>query len=504
MPLGRHISGLVRRLFEGVGLPIVVADPKRRDIAYVNTAFEDLSSHTLDQVRGTEVVKLFAKGSQDRIGALFEIAAGTTVTRLEEYDCEMVRKSGRRIPVHMIASQVVLAGRRLLIFSLHDLSYIRKLQNQREIDLRELGQISKLADIGMLAAGVAHELNNPLMIVQGFAENLDMLLDQNEYNRHELKSQTAEILRATDRISRIINQMTRMVRNTDIKFEIVDLAELANNVMRFLNHELKYSNATVTTDFGTANLIKCDHNQVEQVIMNIVSNAVHALEGRPEGREIRFSCVQEEKWVLLKIWNNGPAIPKEIQDKIMTPFFTTKDVGKGTGLGLAVSFGIMKAHDGSLSFASDERGTEFCLRFPAPQIQPVETRSHGGRTILLVDDDPAALDVLANKIRQFGYEVMKVRSGLEAFRIIADKPAIAAVFTDIRMNDMDGLALCRHIRQILNPGPAIYAVTGYIVTAELERDLRIAGVSGLLTKPINHNAFSAVMHEITAGKIPAA
>src|SRR5262245_8252604 len=149
MPLGRQISGLVRRLFEGVGLPLVVVDPKRQTVAYVNTAFEDLSGQTLEQARDKDIIKLFAKNSHDKICALFDIATGTTVTRLEEYDCELVRRSGRRIPVHLIASQVVLANQRLVVLSLHDLSSIRRLQIQREVDLKELGQISKLADIGL-------------------------------------------------------------------------------------------------------------------------------------------------------------------------------------------------------------------------------------------------------------------------------------------------------------------------------------------------------------------
>ena len=122
------------------------------------------------------------------------------------------------------------------------------------------------------------------------------------------------------------------------------------------------------------------------------------------------------------------------------------------------------------------------------------------RSILLVDDDPAALEVLANKVRPFGYQILKVRSGAEAFRMISSHPSVVAVFTDVRMPDMDGLTLCRHIRQFMNPGPAIYAVTGYGMTPILEKDLRNAGVTGFLTKPINHNSFSAVMYDLSAKK----
>lgn len=493
----RPLPGLVRRLLDGVNLPLAIIHRKRMTVSYINPAWEELYGKGHEQIHNRPVGDLFSKETRARVIALCEMVARSPRYKMEEHDCELLRRKGRRMPVNARASVVTLSSRRWLVLSVHDLSYVRRLQTQRELNLKEMAQISKLADIGLLAAGVAHELNNPLMIVQGFAENLEMLLDQPELHREELKSQTAEILQATDRMGRIISQMSRMVRSSDIKFELVSLEEISQNVLRFLGHEIKFSNVHVVTDFQTENLIKCDHNQVEQVILNIVNNAIHALEGRAGEREIRLRCHTEKTWVQLEIWNNGPPIPKEIQDKIMTPFFTTKEVGKGTGLGLAVSFGIMKAHGGAFSFeSSEEQGTQFCLRFPAPEVQPVQLQPPTHRSILLVDDDPAALTTLANKVSQFGYQVIKVRSGQEAFQIISSQPHIVAVFTDLRMPDMDGLTLCRHIRQILNPGPAVFLVTGYAPTTNLDDSLKAAGITGLLHKPINHNAFSAIMHQI--------
>lgn len=501
MSKGRQRSGFVRRLLAGVSLPIVVVDPRTRAVDYVNPAFEDLCGKPLREVRDHLLPSLFSKSSQEKMAAICEVMKRPGTSRLEEIDCELIRRSGRKAPVTVHASRVRLTTRDWLVISLQDLTQIKRLQHRREMDIRELGQISKLADIGLLAAGVAHELNNPLMIVQGYAENIEMLLNQPHLPVSDLKSQTAEILRAADRMSRIISQMTRMVRSTDIRFELIDLQEITQSVLRFLGHEIKYSNTTVEVAFEAGNLVKCDHSQIEQVIMNILSNALHALESRSENRKIRISAVKRENAVELKIWNNGPPIPQSIQDKVMAPFFTTKEVGKGTGLGLAVSFGIMKAHGGSLNFASEEAaGTEFRLLFPAPEVKPVEAKARSDHAILLVDDDAQALEVLANKVLQFGYQVIKVRSGTEAFRELTAGRSIIAVFTDLRMPDMDGLTLSRYIRQFHNPGPLVYAVTGYGISPSLEADLRSAGVSGLLTKPINHNSFSAAMFEIDSKK----
>jgi PAS domain S-box-containing protein len=497
----RQLSGFVRRLLTGVSLPIVVVDPRTGTINYVNPAFEDLCGKMLPEVRGAQLTTLFGKSHHNKLSAIADVMKKPGTGRLEETDCELIRRSGRKIPVTVNASRVRLGERNWLVVSLQDLTHIKRLQHRREMDIKEMAQISKLADIGLLAAGVAHELNNPLMIVQGYAENIDMLLDQTHLSVSELKSQTAEILRATDRMSRIISQMTRMVRSTDIKFELIDLQEIAQNVLRFLNHEIRHSGVEVETAFATENLIRCDHSQVEQVIMNILSNAVHALEARKDGREIRIGSFKTGSEIELRIWNNGPPIPEAVRDKVMAPFFTTKEVGKGTGLGLAVSFGIMKAHGGSLTFESDEdAGTEFRLCFPAPEIEPVELGPRAHHKVLLVDDDPQALEVLSNKVSLFGFQVVKVRSGAEAFRALAEESSIVAVFTDLRMPDMDGLNLCRHIRRLYNPGPLVYAVTGYTISPAVEKDLQAAGISGVLTKPINHNAFSAVMFQIDSRK----
>jgi len=481
-----------------------MVDEKLGRIVFANAAFEELSGYTLSALRGMAIGRLFNATSAPKISALIDIfSSSATPIQIQEIDLELVRKSRKKIPVNVNSFSWIMARKRYVCISLYDISQLRALHAQQESAQREMGQISKLADIGLLAAGVAHELNNPLMIVQGFAENMDMMLDQQKISTSEMKMQTAEIIKATERMSRIINQMARIVRSDDVQWAIVDLQEIAQDVVRFLNHELRLNEIQVDFSFEKDSLIKCDHNKIEQVMINILSNAVHALETQDQRRIVRISSRVSSDWVELRMWNNGPAIPSRLHEKIMSPFFTTKDVGKGTGLGLSVSYGIMTAHNGTLTFTSNEKdGTEFLLRFPKPaDVRSVSgVHSGKGKGVIVVDDDPSALEILANKIGHFGYSVYKSRRAADAFSLLRKHEEVVAVFTDLRMPEMDGLTFLRQVREYARPGLLLFAVSGYILSPQTETELNNLGVSAILKKPLNHLAFARVLSEIEGVK----
>ena len=450
------------------------------------------------EIVATSVVDFFYDRYRECIVSIFDLAKHVPQFHADESDCEIYRKSGRLVNVSLKSSTLKIDGRRYLFITFFDLTLQKREQKKQEDQLKELAQIAKLADIGMLAAGVAHELNNPLMIIQGYAENIDILLDRPELIREGLKSQTSEILRATDRMTRIISQMSRMVRSTDVNFEVIDLGELVDNIARFLAHQLKSHKVKLVIDIKESIIIKCDSNQVEQVMLNILNNAIHATCENKEDRQVRITCELKEGRTLLSFWNNGPSIPQEIQTKIMTPFYTTKEVGKGTGLGLTVSFGIMKAHGGRLTFrSSPEYGTEFTLDFKTEKIDKPKKNQTAGKCVLIVDDDIQALEVLVQKVTHFGFQAIRSSTAAEALQILSQKQNVIAVFTDVRMPDMDGVSLANKIRQIMNPGPPIYAFTGYNSSPKLQEDLANAGVCRVLTKPLNHHVFTEIMFELS-------
>ncbi|MGE0761937.1 MAG: ATP-binding protein [Bdellovibrionales bacterium] len=497
------LAVFVRRLLDGINVPLLIVEPLTLRVEYVNPAFEELSAYDGKIVHGKTLQKWFSPATQNKVTAICEVMSLEGRQKVEEHECELVRRSGRKLAVNMVASPLRVGKRNLLLLSVHDLSYIKKLQLQREMGLQEMSQVSKLADIGMLAAGVAHELNNPLMIVQGFAENLEALLNAPDLERDELKKHAQQIQTATERMGRIIRQMSRMVRSTEVDFTLVDLREVVQNVVQFLNHEIKHGHIEVKVELPKTAPVKCDHNKIEQVILNILNNAIHALQNRPEPRMIHIRC-KASKWVDLEIWNNGPEIPAEIQDKIMTPFFTTKEVGKGTGLGLPVSLGIMKAHNGSLRFLSNkEHGTTFTLRLPAVAANKA-LLPNTGKMILLVNSDMNQLEAQADLAAQNGFQTLKASSGIEAFQWLQGPNQVRAVFVALNMTQMDGLTLIRHIRQVFNPGPVIYVLEEQALDAHVLRELRELGISGILKNSADLQPFVKTLgqlHKLPGGQV---
>jgi PAS domain S-box-containing protein len=495
----RHaaLPKLVDQLFDAINVPLVAIDPQTKVVVHANTPFEILAATTTVQLKNQPLDSLFDAKTQGKVSAMCEVLLTNDGGTLREDECILVRASGRRVPVTVLGSGVKIRNVPYVLLSIQDLTRVRELEEQRAADWKEMTKVSKLADIGLLAAGVAHELNNPLMIVLGFAENIELMLERDLFEVPALRSAAGEIVRATTRMSRIITQMTRMVRTTDVRLELIDLCDIAQNAVQFLGHEIKFAEIKVTTEFDGDNIVRCDDNQVNQVILNLLTNAIHALEGKPDNREIRITCKRHGEWSELKIWNNGPEIPEQIRDKIMTPFFTTKEVGRGTGLGLVVSFGIMKAHGGSLHFSSHkDKGTEFRLRFPATQISIGESPRVHSTSIIVVEDDPEALELMLNRISRHGLRPIPARSGLEAFQLATDLSLIGGIVMNFMMPDMSALMLAQRLKRVLNPGPPLYVLSDKAVPPHVAKELHDHGVKDIFITPLEHTAFVGLMNSL--------
>lgn len=194
--------------------------------------------------------------------------------------------------------------------------------------VQEFMHLTRLAEMGRLAANVAHEINNPLMVAQGFAENIELLLDSETFSRDEIRLQVLEIIKSCQRMARIVTKMNRMSRSQKLRLFVVDLAEVALNSVDFLKTQIKDADVVVEFDFEHPMPIKCDAVQVEQIILNILSNALFAIGPQETEKRIRISFEQFGKWQQIKVWNNGPTIPTDVQKRIMSPFLTTKEEAK--------------------------------------------------------------------------------------------------------------------------------------------------------------------------------
>ncbi len=360
--------------------------------------------------------------------------------------------------------------------------------------VREYMQLTRLAEMGRMAAGIAHEINTPLMIIQGFAENLEMLLANENLPVEDMRLQILEIVKTTQRISRIVNKMNRMSRNQKLRLHVVDLAEISLNVVDFLKTQVADLDIRLEFDFSKPLPIKCDVVQVEQIVLNVLSNALSALQHIPENRRIRISFEEVGPWQQIKIWNNGPEIPEDIQNKIMAPFFTTKE-DEGSGLGLPVSKAIMEVHGGDLSFnSSADMGTEFILSFPRPAENPWLARErHSGGTVFVIDSQPNYRRTLEEKFRLLGFKVESFADFQTGYAAISRCNSVAGVMIDIIPGHRETINTIKQLRQYLGPKGLLFTMSHFPSARDLKADLKAAGATESFEKPLHADNFNFIL-----------
>jgi len=268
---------------------------------------------------------------------------------------------------------------------------IKSLLNQRALEA-QLIHSEKMAALGLLVAGMAHEINNPINFAKMSLENLSkaltehdrliregMALDSPEVKRLDEKINRAFTIIATglDRTEAIISDLKAFVRKDDAQFRTTDLHAGLDSTLNLMRPELK-DHIKVIKEYGDIDLIEAVPGQINQVFMNLLQNAVHAIPG--EG-EIRIKTWKEGEWVKISVKDTGTGISPEHQKRIFEPFFTTKEVGKGTGLGLSVSYRILQSHGGEIAvFSQPGQGTEFVVTLPVRQtISTAHQNTGGGR-----------------------------------------------------------------------------------------------------------------------------
>jgi C4-dicarboxylate-specific signal transduction histidine kinase len=250
------------------------------------------------------------------------------------------------------------------------------LQNSQEAQVQQTVKLihtSRLAALGEMAAGIAHEVNNPLAIISGSLQQLDRKIDKKEFQDVEtLKRHTDRSQKAILRITKIINGLRLFSQQTDaLPKVVVSLHEIVDDTLNFCQEMLKARYLKLEIGNIPEVMLECHPVQISQVIINLIKNAEDALQDEKDENErwvkIVFESVHPD--IQIHVSNGGPKISEEIQDRLFLPFFTTKGVGKGTGLGLSISRGIMKEHGGDLVFNEAQSKTTFTLNHPQAELK---------------------------------------------------------------------------------------------------------------------------------------
>jgi len=256
------------------------------------------------------------------------------------------------------------------------INHLAEADRQREVMNRHIIETGKLASVGRLAAGTAHEINNPVAIMVQEAGWVEDLLSEEEFqdgkNLEEIKRALRQINTQGNRCKEITHQLLNFARKTDSQKQSLHINELIEEVVAISNKK-SYTGISINTDLDqTLPSIYGSPSEIQQVLLNLINNARYALE--KNGGQIDINTSLEKNHVLVVVEDNGPGIPKANLDRIFDPFFTTKPVGKGTGLGLSICFGIIKRMGGEIKVNSAvDEGTRFEIRFlleiPSPNIE---------------------------------------------------------------------------------------------------------------------------------------
>lgn len=488
------ILSQARVWWERLSLPIVLVDFSSLNIIYANPRSEELIGKPMDTLVGLNWVSVFdseAVATLKSVGDLYKIDFDAFMPT--EYNLRVLRRSGRSVPVICSFSGLIMEGRKLLLLSFFDLSKDVAEKQRLAEDLKSIYQMSKLADLGRIASSVAHEMNNPLMVIQGQAEILELKVAKGPLSSKDVEGILYPIYRSIERMTQIIGQMRSAALPAGTDLKKVDLTQVIRDGLVLLEPRAKFLGVEIDSNLPGPVLIEANQNQMEQVILNIVNNAFDSMEDEKfqikSGLKLRVEEKVEDGFAVVSIYNNGPPIPIEFQQNVMSPFFSTKDIGKGPGLGLSVSMGIVKAHHGGLKLKySNEQGT--CFEFKIPTSSRFDEKMKV--KVLVVDDEVFVRDVLFQRLQSEGFEVVLARNGSEALEEIMNHPDIAVLFTDLRMPTMAGLELIRHIRSIMNE-VLVIVISGFLDSLNEAEGQDLALIDETLEKPFTGAEFRRVL-----------
>ncbi|MFA5810360.1 MAG: ATP-binding protein, partial [Thermoleophilia bacterium] len=324
---------------------------------------------------------------------------------------------------------------------MRDITEAKKLRQQ-------LIQSEKMVAVGRLVAGVAHEINNPLTGVMGYAQLLQTR-DIDDQARQDAES----INREAERASRIVRHLLSFARKHQPELKAVDINSVLRESMELKAYELKVNNVLMEADLDAGlPLTTTDPHQLQQVFLNLISNAEQAmLDDRSSGL-LKISTRLVDDKIRIVFNDNGPGIPEEFRERIFEPFFTTKDVGRGTGLGLSICYGVVDDNDGHIWVEpTKDRGATIVIELPVVATVTQEEKQEGpvrrGRLgkILLVDDEAAIRQVLTETLRRAGHEVETAINGEVALKMLKQKH-YDCVVSDVKMPGMDGPELHQAVR----------------------------------------------------------
>jgi PAS domain S-box-containing protein len=494
------------QVFEHAGWGISVGDARTESLALVNPAFARMFGYTAKELEHLPVERLYSPSER---AAAQEHLREAHLHEHHTWESVMRRKDGTEFPA-LVDITVVYddAGQPdYRVANVQDLTERKSLEAQ-------LAQAQKMEAVGRLAGGIAHDFKNLLTVINGYSDMLMDLLPPDDPMGEDLE----QIRGAGERAATLTRQLLAFSRRQVMQMRLLDLSAVTDGMAGLLGRIIGEDIALRLELAPALHAVRGDAGQLEQVVMNL---AVNARDAMPTGGTLTITTandtVRQEivtaravvpagDYVTLAIEDTGSGMSAEVREHLFEPFYTTKEVGKGTGLGLAMVYGIVKQSGGEILVESEEgRGTTFTVYLPAmseearkgaptgPEALPL-----GRETILVVEDEEAVRTLTVRLLRELGYGVMEAASGPAAIELfLATRRQIDLVLTDTVMPGMSGPEMVQELRHH-RPDLQVLFTSGYTDGTALRHGMDEAE-EAFLQKPFTRGALARLLREVLDG-----
>ena len=465
-----------------------------------NDVICEYTGYTKNELLNMNALDLLTEESQQKfLDRMDKRSKGDKIAGSVEYKCKT--KGGREywalINARHIYDEKGIAQRAMVVA--HDITELKQAEQEKERLEEQLQQAQKMEAIGTLAGGIAHDFNNILSIIIGYTELILMNGNVSDEVRQNLK----EVFNASKHARDMVKQILAFSRQSKHERKPIQVTHIVKEAIKLLRASLPTTISIEQHIEKNIGVIEADPTQIHQVMMNLCTNAAHAISEKDGVLKISLSNIELDQMAYAKIpdleagsylkmsvSDTGHGIHPEAQEKIFNPYFTTKEKGEGTGLGLAVVQGIIKSHNGAITVESEVgKGATFHVYLPIIQreISTAEVESialpMGQERILFVDDEQPLVEIGKQMLERLGYTVDTRTSSIEALELFKTQPnRFDLVITDIVMPNMTGEKLAEKLLDIRADIPIILC-TGYSEKFT-RRQASDMGIQSFLMKPL--------------------
>ncbi|MCB2181709.1 MAG: cache domain-containing protein [Desulfobulbaceae bacterium] len=484
---------------------IIITDEKGI-IEYANPAFEKITGYSGDEFLNKSYFDLYEREEDSSYKEMWSTITDGMVWRGR---LTTKRKDGNIVEEDATVSPILSGSGSCMgyVFVKRDVTEQVKVETM-------FRQTQKMEAIGTLAGGIAHDFNNILAAIFGFAEIAKIETSENSVAQESL----GKILDASKRARDLVKQILTFSRQGETSPQAIQVKPIIKETIKLLKASLP-STIEIRENFQSEETVMADPTSIHQIIMNLCSNAAHAM--RENGGYLDISLVNVEldqdfarvhpdivpgQFVKLGVSDTGHGMSRDVKERIFDPFFTSKAEGEGTGMGLSVVHGIVKSLGGTITVYSDEgKGSSFHVFLPIQSERVIvehpeeEPLPEGTESILFVDDEEFIVEIGPRMLELLGYTVLGKSDSLEALQAFQEDPGrFDLLITDYTMPKMTGIGLAREVKKI-RPDLPILLCTGFNAGLA-EEEIRQAGITGFILKPVVRKELARIVRQVLDGQ----